>query len=321
MPETDIQPEIEPAADGPASGVGKTSLRGSIHHLLEPIAHAIGRVSGKFYVEDYIRVYPDGFTYLPFGFRIKSSDQDLRNFKNHAKFYSFASQFVLGFRVLDAGCGSGYGSGMLKRAGASSVAGRDLSEHAIRFARAHFGELAEFQREGITDLRSCPDNSFDVVVSSEVLEHIKEYGKAGDAVAELNRVARPGGLIVVATPNAELLKDHGFTYDEIRALISARFRASLIIENALVPFDEEQRRCWEERLQAGRVGLIVSERIDLTETVLPRGPLPILKHGVDPTTMEWENRRIDLARLHNTHSWVVLAVKDRAGGPESTRHS
>jgi 2-polyprenyl-3-methyl-5-hydroxy-6-metoxy-1,4-benzoquinol methylase len=282
---------------------------GSIHHLLEPITHAVGRVSGRYYVEDYIRVYPDGFMYLPFGLKLRASEDELQNFKNHVKFYSFAAQFVPGRRVLDAGCGSGYGCEILKRSGATAVAGRDISAHAIRFAQDRFGRLAEFRKEGITDLQSCVTSSFDVVVTSEVLEHVKEYGKAGAALDELNRVMRPGGLLVAATPNSELVKDHGFTFDELRSLVRARFDRFVIIENALVPYDEDQRRLWDERLKLGRVGLIVSEQLNLAETVHPDGSTPVVKQGVDPGVMTWEGLRIDLSLVHNTHSWVALAVK------------
>lgn len=307
-----IVPENPPPGSSLPSSLNKRSFLGMVNHLIEPITHAIGRVSGRFYVEDYIRVYPDGFTYLPLGLRIRSSEEGVRNFKNHAKFYSFAAQFVPGRSVLDAGCGSGYGCEILKRTGASMVSGRDMSAHAIRFAQARFGQFAEFRREGITDLRSCANNSFDVVVSSEVLEHVKEYGKAGDALDELTRVARPGGLLVVATPNAELMKNHGFTYDEIQSLFGQRFNTWLLIENALVPFDEEQRRRWEERLNLGRVGLVISEKLNLAETVHPNGLTPMVKKGVEPGSISWGGLRIDLSLLHNTHSWVALAIKDRA---------
>ena len=93
------------------------------------------------------------------------------------------------------------------------MSGADISAPAIAFARATYPSDAQFTLQGITDLSRHASGAFDVTLTSEVLEHIKEYGKADLAMSELRRITRPGGVVVVATPNPEMPKHHGFSYE------------------------------------------------------------------------------------------------------------
>jgi 2-polyprenyl-3-methyl-5-hydroxy-6-metoxy-1,4-benzoquinol methylase len=268
----------------------------------------LGRLWGRYYVEDYGRVYPDGIAFTRLGHRRRTRPDDLRNFVNHQRFYRFVAQFVPGRDVVDVGCGSGHGAEILARAGARSIHACDVSQRAVKFARRRFGQFAQFSTQGITDLRDYADAAFDVTISSEVLEHIKEYGREREALAELRRVTRPDGIVVIGTPNAELLGDHGFSFDEIRTLVRSCFTDFVIFENALVPYGAA-RTSWVARSEAGNTGVIISEAIDLDETVVPPNVAPELKRGLSPGWYEAGSLRIDTTTLHNTHSWVVVARK------------
>jgi SAM-dependent methyltransferase len=307
---------MAPSAGRAHTGDAKAEVRGGVHRLIRqagkrivlPVTHALGRLGGRYYFEDWIRVYPDGRAYNRLGLRRRTTEDDRRSFLNHVKFYAFAGQFVAGKRVADVGCGSGYGCRLLKEAGAAEVFGCDVSARALRYARERFGAFASFSLQTIVDLHEYPDGLADVVVSSEVLEHIKEYGFEERALHELRRITAPGGLLVLGTPNAELLGEHGFAFDELDQLLARTFSEYLVFENALVPVEPEARRAWEERAAAGQLGVVVSERIDLSETViLPGGP-PELKRGAEPSVLEFAGWAVDAALLHNTHSWVILAV-------------
>jgi 2-polyprenyl-3-methyl-5-hydroxy-6-metoxy-1,4-benzoquinol methylase len=288
---------------------GSGSLRRTAKRIVTASTHFVGRHTRRYYFEDFVRVYPGGIAYNRLGMKRKARPHDLKNLRNHTRFYEFAAQFAPASRVIDVGCGSGYGCRILHEAGATEVHGCDVSRHALRFARTHFGEHVSFTEQSITDLTAYPDGFADVVLSSEVLEHIKEYGLESRAMDELRRVTRPGGLILVATPNSELLGEHGFSWDELSSLVGAHFTEFRIFENALVPFEASARHAWEERAASGRTGFIVSEQIVLEETVVPDGLSAELKRGQAPGDLEFSNRTIDTRRLHNTHSWVVLAVR------------
>ncbi len=283
------------------------NIRSALYRIYSSVTHFIGRATKRYYFEDYMRVYPDAIRFNRFGIQQKATTKDINNYLNHRKFYEFAAQFASGKRVADVGCGSGYGCEILKRSGAALVFGSDISKASINFARSRYGNFAEFTVQGITNLHKYPGGYFDLTLSNEVLEHLKEYDMEEAALIELKRITRSGGLLIVATPNSELLGEHGFHFDEISALFERVFPRFCIFENALVPFGGA-KLSWEKRLSEGRVGKIVSERIDLSETVLPMASRPELKKGIEAGKFKFANYDVDTTLLHNTHSWVVLAT-------------
>ena len=276
--------------------------------LYVSVGHLIGKLNKKYYFEDYVRVYPDGIVYDAFGVQSKADRMTLANYLNHVKVYQFAAQFVQGKCVADVGCGSGYGCEILKKAGAAQVYGCDVSTAAIKFAKSRYADFAQFTIQGMTDLYLYPDACFDVTLSSEVLEHVKEYGVEEKAILELKRITRDGGLLIIGTPNSELLGDHGFYFDEINSLFKNHFARYVIFENALVPFDKS-RGLWEKRVAEGKVGVIVSEHIDRSETCISEDATVELKKGIEAGIYRFAGYDVDTTLLHNTHSWLVLAVK------------
>lgn len=227
------------------------------------LGHFIGRLTRQYYFEDFNRVYPDS-EFDIFGKRTEYTDFHRGMFLGQQTFYKFAAQFVSGKTVCDIGCGIGYGAKVLKESGASRVFGADVSKKAISYAKSNFGQYAEFSIQTCTKLRLYADDSFDVAVCSEVLEHVKEYSKQDTALEELRRVTKYQGIILLGTPNSELLANHGFSFAELSSLLERYFQSFVIFENALVPADTDSRREWNERLEIGRTGVIVSEPIDFS---------------------------------------------------------
>jgi SAM-dependent methyltransferase len=96
--------------------------------------------------------------------------------------------------VLEVGCGRGWLSGLLlQRLG--DVTALDLSPHAVRKAHERFPEV-RFQAQNIF-VEPLPDGN-DLVVSSEVIEHVEDQATF---VRLLSRAVRPGGLLLITTPN------------------------------------------------------------------------------------------------------------------------
>ncbi|MGN6276253.1 MAG: class I SAM-dependent methyltransferase [Solirubrobacterales bacterium] len=119
----------------------------------------------------------------------------------HRLRYLWASQVVAGKEVLDAGCGLAYGTHILASADVCRIAGVDIDRAAIEEARRRVPEVADALRPGdIRDLR-FDDDSFDVVVCFETIEHVEEPERA---LFEFRRVLRPGGLLLVSSPNPDV---------------------------------------------------------------------------------------------------------------------
>jgi 2-polyprenyl-3-methyl-5-hydroxy-6-metoxy-1,4-benzoquinol methylase len=114
----------------------------------------------------------------------------------HQARYRFALEHVAGKRVLDAGCGVGWGSKLILEAGAASVVGVDISEEALADCRQRAPEV-DFVQGDLQEL-SFGDGEFDIVVCFEALEHVEDTSSALD---ELTRVLSEDGILFVSSPN------------------------------------------------------------------------------------------------------------------------
>lgn len=111
-----------------------------------------------------------------------------------------------GVRVIDVGCGAGRHSFEAYRRGADIVAfdqnADDLADVDLMFEAMTVGEEAPAFAKAETvcgDALDLPygDGEFDVVIASEILEHIPQDRLA---IAELARVLKPGGVLAVTVP-------------------------------------------------------------------------------------------------------------------------
>jgi SAM-dependent methyltransferase len=101
-----------------------------------------------------------------------------------------------GDRALDLGCGDGRFTAELARAGAQPL-GVEIARAAIGRARARHPEL-DFRLAPIDGPLPLGDNSFDLVWSSEVIEHVADTARW---LSEVRRVLVPGGRLLVTTPS------------------------------------------------------------------------------------------------------------------------
>lgn len=98
--------------------------------------------------------------------------------------------------VLECACGTGLLSGVIARR-CKRVVATDFSENMLRRARQKYGDLpnVEFEKGDILHLK-YPSKSFDVVVAANVIHLLDEPYKA---LAELDRVCRKGGRMIIPT--------------------------------------------------------------------------------------------------------------------------
>jgi SAM-dependent methyltransferase len=112
---------------------------------------------------------------------------------------------VAGRRVLDAGCGSGVLFAALRARGAI-VTGFDKSAGMLEQARRRLGDDADLRVADLGNPLPFPDGTFDDVIASLVLHYLEDWGPA---LAELRRVLKPGGRVIVSVdhPLAVTLRD------------------------------------------------------------------------------------------------------------------
>ncbi|MDX3102437.1 class I SAM-dependent methyltransferase [Nonomuraea angiospora] len=101
---------------------------------------------------------------------------------------------VTGRRILDAGCGSGPLFAALRDRGAI-VTGIDASAGMLELARRRLGADADLRVADLGSPLPFPDGAFDDVIASLVLHYLEDWGPT---LAELRRVLRPGGRLLVS---------------------------------------------------------------------------------------------------------------------------
>ncbi|HEY2590816.1 MAG TPA: class I SAM-dependent methyltransferase, partial [Steroidobacteraceae bacterium] len=165
----------------------------------------------------------------------------------HRGRYLWAADLARGLDVIDAGCGTGYGSEIIAAAGARRVVGVDISHEAIDYARSSSSHAAiEFHVGGLHEL-PFEDASFDLAVCFEVIEHVEEQARA---ISELRRVLKPAGVLAISSPNRDVYPPgnphhvHEFVPQELEQALTEQFanvrlyRQSPWLTAAI--FDDEQ---------------------------------------------------------------------------------
>jgi 2-polyprenyl-3-methyl-5-hydroxy-6-metoxy-1,4-benzoquinol methylase len=143
----------------------------------------------------------------------------------HLARYLWAAELAPGRTVLDAGCGTGYGTEILAKSSAERVVAIDLSDVAVSETARRVGNLADVSQADVCQLPFA-NETFELVVCFEVIEHIQD---ASRAVEELARVLRPDGVVLVSSPNPRRYPPgnpyhvHEFTPEELRSLLERHF--------------------------------------------------------------------------------------------------
>ena len=176
--------------------------------------------------------------------------------------YVFATDLARGARVLDLGCGSGYGAAQL-----SEHAGFLLGVDRVRPDVASRRSSAHFLRADIAGLPIAPA-CFDLVVSFQVVEHLENPAPYVDAMAQL---VRPEGAVLVTTPNI-------LTSDRVNPFHVHEYEAEELSECLRLHFAEVEMRgvgmspavaAWMEARLARIRGIMRWDVLNLRER-LPR---------------------------------------------------
>jgi ubiquinone/menaquinone biosynthesis C-methylase UbiE len=138
--------------------------------------------------------------------------------------YEYALPIISGKKVLDVGCGLAYGTSLMAGS-AFSITGIDYDESTVSDNRKRYSDIKnlEFIQSAIPPLPFA-DNSFDVITAFQFIEHIE---KRKEFLRESLRVLKPGGKILVTTPNVKksLARNpfhvHEYTFDEMKKEIAS----------------------------------------------------------------------------------------------------
>ena len=174
--------------------------------------------------------------------------------------YLFAAQCVRGLAVLDIACGEGYGCALLA-ASAASVVGVDVYPDAVAHAERKYSlKNLRFQTG---ECRSIPLKAaaVDVVVSFETIEHLDEHE---EFMLEIRRVLKPGGLLIISSPNREKYEGRGaeknpfhkkeLSHPEFAALMRQHFRHVALLDQKLVAGSSLELSAGNERVDASNRG-------------------------------------------------------------------
>ena len=121
-------------------------------------------------------------------------------------------------KVLEVGCGRGFYLKALKEINPKiNITGIDLNKEYLEVAKKYVdNKEVKIIKGDVTNLK-FDNNSFDGVIASEILEHIKDDKKA---LKEIARVLKPNGILVISVPN----KDYPFLWDPLNWSLEKTFK-------------------------------------------------------------------------------------------------
>ncbi|MDM8520991.1 class I SAM-dependent methyltransferase [Anaerolineales bacterium HSG6] len=112
----------------------------------------------------------------------------------HLAVYQFVKTFIPDKKILDLGCGVGYGTLLLANTAKQAVG----LDRAFEPLKSNSFSTSPIFVNGNSERLPFPDNSFDIVISLQVIEHIQDDS---NYLQEIKRIILPGGTFIVSTPN------------------------------------------------------------------------------------------------------------------------
>lgn len=122
--------------------------------------------------------------------------------------------------ILDMPCGRGFYLNMFRHVSKCTIIGAELDWEVLQRARRNIGHLDIPLHRARIEALPYPDNTFDAVIYSEILEHIEDDVQA---LKEAYRVLKPGGVVVVTVPHA----NYPFWWDPINKTLETLFNTHI----------------------------------------------------------------------------------------------
>jgi GT2 family glycosyltransferase/SAM-dependent methyltransferase/glycosyltransferase involved in cell wall biosynthesis len=148
----------------------------------------------------------------------------------HLHRYGLSLALAKGKSVLDLACGEGYGTALLAQVAELAI-GVDIDAPTISHARQNYYYQNLKFLVGSCESIPLPDQSVELVTSFETIEH---HDKHEEMMQEIKRVLKPGGLLVISSPNRSVYSDEAnfvnefhvkeLYYDELMELLGRHFQ-------------------------------------------------------------------------------------------------
>ncbi len=122
---------------------------------------------------------------------------------SHLHRYALAAALCAGSRVLDVGCGTGYGTAMLSERGCDAL-GVDIDPEAVRQATGSHPNVTFEEGDALTRLRATGGEDVEAVVMFEALEHVPDPERV---LQQLRRLRAAGVRLVVSVPNSQAFRE------------------------------------------------------------------------------------------------------------------
>jgi SAM-dependent methyltransferase len=167
--------------------------------------------------------------------------------------------------ILDCACGRGFYLNMFRYVSGCKLVGLELEDEIIRKAQQNVGHLPELMLNNANIYAlPYPDNTFDGVILSEILEHI-DHDVEG--LREVYRVLKPGGVVAITVPNA----NYPFWWDPINKTLETVFRTHIGSGPLAGIWANHVRLYTREELHgaAAAAGFIIEEERAFTHHSLP----------------------------------------------------
>ena len=186
--------------------------------------------------------------------------------------------------ILDLGCSSGILMLFLKQLGFEDVSGIDLSPQAVDLCHRR-GLTNVFVMRG--EKTNFPDNKFEIIIASDVLEHIAE---SAQALKEWHRILKPGGRLIIFVPAFQFLWN---AHDEKNQHYRRYSREEIerVLQN--VPFKIERSSYWNFLLFFPVAAARLLNNFLSRNNIEKKDQLFELPRWVNKsfcTMLEWENR-------------------------------
>lgn len=202
------------------------------------------------------------------GERYSTENREPKSSYEHWHRYIFAKNFVNGKNILDIACGEGYGAFFLADH-ASNVIGVDIDPEAIKYASKHYKkENLKYLQGDIAKLPIKLNNSIDVIVCFETIEHVDENAQL-KFMLEAKRLLKKDGLLIISTPNKELYTDlqnyknkhhiKEFYLSEFKNFLSNKFKNVKILGHKIF----NSSNIWDPEHQARKFD---EEKLELTDS-------------------------------------------------------